>query len=248
MYSFQFTIIALIMALTLHQASGQGNHSPLEIKTLTDDFYVYRTYGQYKGTPLPVNAMYLVTDSGVVIFDTPWDTTQCRPLLDSIAARHHRRVVMCIATHFHDDRTAGLHYFAAEGISTYTTRLTDSLSRIRGNNRATYMIPDDTVFTIGQYRFRTYYPGAGHTPDNIVVWFEQQKILYGGCLIKGVENSTLGYLGDADVHAYATTIRHVMEQCKDPRYVITGHDDWRSTRSLQHTYRLAQKLKRRSKP
>lgn len=239
------TVITFILALNLQHAVGQRSHQGLVITPLTNNFYIYRTFGQYKGAYLPVNAMYVVTDSGVVIFDTPWDTTQCQPLLDSIAMRHHQRVILCIATHFHDDRTAGLGYFGRQGISTYTTRLTDSLCKRRGNSRANHLLTADTVFTVGQYRFRTYYPGAGHTPDNIVVWFEQQRILYGGCLIKGVDNSTLGYLGDAAVQAYASTVKQVMQRFQHPKYVITGHDKWNSVKSLQHTYRMALKLKRR---
>ena len=240
-------INTLFIALTLQQAIAQNNHAPLVIKSLTNNFYIYRSFGQYKGASIPVNAMYLVTDSGVVVFDTPWDTTQCQPLLDSIVQRHHKRVVLCIATHFHDDRTAGLGYFNRQGISTWTTALTDSLCKQHGNSRASHTFGADTIFTVGQYRFETYYPGAGHTADNIIVWFGKERVLYGGCLIKGVDNPTLGYLGDADVHAYAATIRHVMQHCQNPQYVITGHDSWKSVQSVQHTYRLAQKLKRQNK-
>jgi metallo-beta-lactamase class B len=236
-----------IITLTWLQAMAQNSHAPLAITPLSNNFYVYRSFGQYKGAPLPVNAMYLLTDSGVVIFDTPWDSTQCKPLLDSIVQRHHKRVVMCIVTHFHDDRTAGLGYFNRQGISTWSTRLTDSLCSQHGNNRATHLFSGDTVFTLGQYRFEVYWPGAGHTSDNIVVWFNNEKILYGGCLIKGVDNPGLGYLGDADVQAYAATIQHVIQHCRNPQYVITGHDGWNSIRALHHTYRLAKRLKRRGK-
>lgn len=86
---------------------------------------------------------------------------------------------MCLSTHFHDDRTGGLSYFAAKGIKTYTTCQTDSLSIIHHNHRAKFLIPHDTTFQIGGYVFQTYYPGAGHTQDNIVIWFPQQRILYG---------------------------------------------------------------------
>ena len=37
---------------------------------------------------------------------------------------------------------------------------------------------------MGQHAFQTYYGGQGHTPDNIVIWFDKEKILYGGCLVK----------------------------------------------------------------
>lgn len=33
------------------------------------------------------------------MFDTPWDTTQFQPLLDSIKFKHNMNVLMCIATH-----------------------------------------------------------------------------------------------------------------------------------------------------
>ncbi len=54
--------------------------------------------------------MYLVTDSGAVLIDTPWDASQTKPLLDSIVKRHNKKVVVCITTHFHDDRTSGLGF------------------------------------------------------------------------------------------------------------------------------------------
>jgi hypothetical protein len=38
--------------------------------------------------------MYLVTNQGVVLFDTPWDSTQFQQLLDSIKIKHGKDVVM----------------------------------------------------------------------------------------------------------------------------------------------------------
>ncbi|MFK9866853.1 hypothetical protein ACJENL_27360, partial [Escherichia coli] len=81
----------------------------LEIRQLTKDFYVCITYGDPgNGTMFPSNSMYLVTDAGVVLIDTPWDTTQLQPLLDSIRVKHNEQVIMCLATHFHADKTAGI--------------------------------------------------------------------------------------------------------------------------------------------
>jgi metallo-beta-lactamase class B len=133
--------------------------------------------------------MYLVTNNGVVMFDTPWDTTQFQPLLDSIENKHNKMVVLCIATHFHEDRTGGLDYYSQRGIKTYTTKKTDELSKERGMKRAEFLIEHDSTFTMGQYSFQTYFPGPGHTTDNIVVWFEKEKILYGGCLIKSADDN-----------------------------------------------------------
>ncbi len=111
--------------------------------------------------------------------------------------------------------------------------------------RAEFLIDKDTTFTVGQYSFQTFYPGQGHAPDNIVIWFEKEKILYGGCLVKSVEDSHLGNLSDASVKDYATTIKNVQKKCKKPKYLITGHNDWTSTESLNHTLRMAEQLKKK---
>lgn len=234
------TIICLFFITNIF---GQDKTNNLRISHLTGDFYVFETYNYYKGSRIPANGMYLVTNNGVVMIDSPWDTTQFQPLLDSIHRRHKKNVVMCIATHFHEDRTGGLEYYGQQGIKTYTTRQTDELSKKKGMKRAGSLINNDTVFTVGQYSFQTYFPGHGHAPDNIVVWFEKEKVLYGGCLVKSVEDNTLGNLGDANVKDYAGTIKNVLQKCKHPKYIITGHNDWTNTGSLKHTLKMAQQLK-----
>jgi metallo-beta-lactamase class B len=225
---------------------AQSTTQQLKISSLTDNFYVFTTYNLYKGNRIPANGMYLVTNNGVVIFDSPWDTTQFQPLLDSIKMRHNQEAVLCIATHFHEDRTGGLEYYNQQGIKTYTTRQTDELSKARGMKRAQFLINKDTSFIVGQYSFATVYPGKGHAPDNIVIWFEKERILYGGCLIKSVDDNTLGNLGDASVEDYATTIKNVQQKCKDPRYVIPGHNDWTDPKSVGHTLSMAHQLKKKA--
>lgn len=225
---------------------GQPSDSKLKISPLTDNFYVFTTYNYYKGNRISANGMYLLTDNGVCMFDSPWDTTQFQSLLDSIKLRHHKDVVMCIATHFHEDRTAGLEYYKQQGIKTYTTKQTDELSKKRGMKRAEFLMDKDTIFTVGQYSFQTYFPGHGHAPDNIVIWFEKEKVLYGGCLIKSVDDGSLGNLSDASIDDYPTTIKNVQIKCKTPNYIIPGHSDWASTKSLKHTLKMAQRLSKKT--
>ena len=237
------TIISLFFLTNIF---GQITDSSLKISHLTGDFYVFTTFNLYKGVRIPANGVYLLTNNGVVMFDTPWDTTQFQPLLDSIRVKHHKSVTLCIATHFHEDRTGGLEYYRQQGIKTYTTRKTDELSKSSGKKRAEFLIDKDTVFTVGQYSFQTYFPGHGHAPDNIVIWFEKEKILYGGCLIKSVEDDNLGNLGDANVNDYATTVKNVQKKCKRPKFVIPGHKSWSTAASLKHTLKMAQQLEKKN--
>lgn len=244
--SMRIILFTIAFIFSLLSTFGQSSDSSLQITRLTGDFYIYTTYNLYKEHKVPANGMYLVTPKGVVIFDSPWDTTQFQPLLDSIWARHHQPVAICIPTHFHDDRTGGLEYYRRKGIKTYTTVRTDELSKQHNKKRAEFLMTKDTVFNIGKYSFETYYPGEGHAPDNIVIWFKQQKILYGACLIKSTEDENLGNLSDANKAEYANTVKRVQQKCKRPRYVIVGHGDWSSTRSLAHTLEMAEALNKKS--
>jgi metallo-beta-lactamase class B len=124
--------------------------------------------------------------------------------------------------------------------------LTDKLSRENNKKRAEFLIIKDTVFNVGQYSFEVYYPGEGHTADNIVVWFDNEKVLYGGCLIKGADAKNLGYLGDANVTEYETTLRRVQIKCPDPNYIIVSHHDWNNINSLKRSIKLAKRLRKKN--
>ena len=236
----------ILLIITFHfsltNIFGQTEEPKLKITHLTGDFYIYATYNTYEESKVPANGMYLITNKGVVLFDTPWDTTQFQPLLDSIKLKHNKNVIVCFATHWHSDRTAGLQYYKKQKIKTYTTVFTDELSKKNNKKRAEFLISKDTIFNIGQYSFETYYPGQGHTADNIVIWFSKEKILYGGCLIKGAEAENLGYLGDANVAEYETTLINVKKKCPDPKFIIVSHHDWTNINSLKHSIKLARKF------
>jgi len=233
-------VILFIFLLSLMRASSQTPNSGLTISHLKGDFYIYTTYGSFNGNPVPANSMYMLTSKGAVLFDTPWDSTQFQPLLDSIKIKHNQGVVLCISTHFHEDRTAGLEFYRRKGIKTYTTKRTDEMSKVRNEKRAEFLIYKDTIFTMGQHTFQTYYGGQGHSPDNIAIWFDKEKILYGGCLVKSTEAEDLGNLSDANVKAWAVTIKNIQHKFGKPDYVIPGHLDWRSNESLTHTLDLIQ--------
>jgi metallo-beta-lactamase class B len=243
----RFVACFIIVMFFIPKAFAQPADQKLVITALTGNFFIYTTYNTYEGNAVPAHGMYLVTPDAVVLFDTPWDTTQFQPLLDSIATKHQKKVSTCIATHWHSDRTEGLAYYKKLGIKTYTTVLTDELCKKNNKKTAEYLMAGDTLFNIGGYAFEIYYPGEGHTADNIIVWFAKEKILYGGCLIKGAEAENLGYLGDANIATYKTTLINVSKKCRNPKYIIVSHHNWTNINSLKHSIRLAGKLKKQQK-
>jgi metallo-beta-lactamase class B len=215
-----------------------GQIGVLEITHLTGNFYIYTTYKDLKGKPFPANGMYLITDSGAVIIDTPWDTSQFQPLLDSIELKHHTKAILCISTHSHEDRTAGLNYYKSQGIKTFTSYETFKLCKLNKEKSSEFYFVSDTTFTLGAYNFETFYPGAGHTNDNIVLGFPSDGIIYGGCFVKSTEAIDLGFVGDANISAWAASMIKLKNKFPKPQFVIPGHQCWENTNSLDHTLNL----------
>lgn len=241
-------IIPVVFLATLAMLSSvYGQQPPLTIVPLTGGCHIYTTYHPVNGVPFPSNSMYVVTDSGVVMIDTPWDTEQVAPLLDSIERRHGMPVVMCLATHFHDDRTGGFDILKSRGIPTWSSVQTARLCTEHGNPVAAFTFMRDTTFSVGGMEFRTFYPGRGHTHDNIVVWFPAEKVLYGGCFVKSTEAAGLGNLEDADVRQWPGSVKKVMKNFPDRAFVIPGHQSWESPEGLEHTLELLREDARRKR-
>jgi len=240
-------ILTFILTITCSTILLAQSNEKLRITHLTDNFYIFTTWKDYKGTLFPSNGMYVVTNKGVVMIDCPWDSTQYQPLLDSITAKHNKRVVMCMATHFHEDRTGAFDYYRQKGIKTFASKETDIMCERRKEKRAEFTFNKNSSFMVGEYKFHTGFSGEGHTPDNIVVWFPKQKILYGGCLVKSTEAADLGNLEDANVTTWKQTMKNLKKKYKKSTFVIPGHQAWSNgILALEHTLKLLEENKKQT--
>jgi len=232
--------MTLLLLLSASIVLGQNGHEALVITKVTDSYYVYTTFKDYNGIPFPSNGAYLLGKEGAILIDTPWDTTQVRPLLDSIESKHHKRVLSCIATHSHDDRTGGFAILHELNISTYARTETDEICRQNQIERPKYTFSADTVMRFSDIEIQTYFGGEGHTVDNIVIWSPMLKVLYGGCLVKSANAKGLGYIKEANLTEWPETISRVREKFGDALYVIPGHgfEGWRGLVCLNHTLNL----------
>ncbi|WP_143309020.1 subclass B1 metallo-beta-lactamase [Chitinophaga vietnamensis] len=235
------TLLAWCLPMLLF---AQSKKPSLRISHLTGNCYVFTSWNMYRSEPVPANGLYVLTPKGAVLLDSPWDTTECKPLLDSIYARHHQKVVLCIATHSHGDRTGGFGILQREGIATWSSQETYDTCVVHHEHTAAYRFLKDTTFNIGGCRIQTYYPGPGHTADNIVLWLPQNKVLYGGCFVKCTEDTGLGYIAEANLEAWPASIRNVQKRFPHPAYVIPGHGSWENIASLDHTFQLLKERKK----
>ena len=84
-----------------------------------------------------------------------------------------------------------------------------------------------------------FYPGAGHTPDNVVVAVPRAGILFGGCLIRPAGAQNLGNTTDADVAAWADSVRAAAARYPAARLVVPSHGVPGGRGLLDHTIALA---------
>ncbi|WP_316735112.1 BlaB/IND/MUS family subclass B1 metallo-beta-lactamase [Pedobacter aquatilis] len=237
MKTLVFAIFCLISTNILAQ------NPKLKITKIAPNLYKYTSYNVYKGNITDANAVYLVTKKGVVVIDAPWDSTQFQPFLDSIKVKHNQKVVLAIATHSHEDRAGGLGFFKAKGIETYATAKTNKILLATKKPTAQFTFNGDTTFNIGGVNIHTYFAGEGHTKDNITIWFEQGKLLYGGCLVKSIDSKDLGYIGEANIKQWAQSIKNVQKKFPDAKILIPGHGEGNKPNALNHTLELLSNTK-----
>ena len=64
-------ILTIISVFLLTNILGQAENANPKISHLTREFFIYSTYNTYQKNQVPANRMYLVTNIGIVMFDTP---------------------------------------------------------------------------------------------------------------------------------------------------------------------------------
>ena len=102
----------------------------------------------------------------------------------------------------------------------------------------TFKLEEGLMFNLGNEVIEVFYPGPGHSVDNVVVYFKKRRILFGGCLVKPLSSRNLGNLADANVDEWPASIKRVQEKYPQCRIVIPGHGDYGDIKLLQHTIDL----------
>jgi metallo-beta-lactamase class B len=207
--------------------------------------------------PISANSLLYVADDGTpILADTPWTPEATRELLAWIETRFGRLPALATINHYHFDASGGIGALQEAGVLTVASTHTAQLLAERGPGMLRALAsshgemfegwpvpsPDETFspdegasWVFGGTEVQVQFFGAAHTPDNVVTYFPEAKLLFGGCLVKG--GDSLGYLGDADVAAYPDTVRRL--QALEPRIVISGHGDRQDSAQLDNTLRLA---------
>jgi metallo-beta-lactamase class B len=215
--------------------------SQLEFYPLNTNVWVYKTFQTYAGSKTDANGIIYRTEKGLVLIDTPWDSLQIIPLKDSIEKKFSLPLIAVFITHWHEDRTQGLTEYNTLKIPTFSTKATYQLCIENGADTAVNRFHQDSVFTFGASKIEFLYPGAGHTSDNMIVYFEKEKILFAGCFTKSIESKDLGNLSDANIGMWPIALKYASKRYKSAKIIVPGHGSWKGN-CLKHTSKLLRSI------
>ncbi len=213
--------------------------------------------------PVAANSLvYLTKERIPVLVDTPMTPGATQHLLDWIVARFGRLPGMATVSHYHFDASAGIGPLTDAGVPIVVSQRTARLLRENGADMLgalfemfgdaftgwtppqaipNFMLSEGATHRIGGTEVRVIFPGAAHAPDNVVTFFPESGVLFGGCMVKGGKN--LGYLGAADLDSWPGAIGKLA--ALNPRYVIPGHGGRVDVAQLEHTLQLIAEKTRR---
>ncbi len=211
----------------------------LELRKISTNAYIHISYQDLQNyRHVPANGLIYFEKSKAFIIDTPWTNEQSRILVNWLRENLVLEIEGVIATHWHDDCMGGLNEIKKMGIKTYSHKLTREITQSNNLPVPQFDFQDSLTLKVNENKIICYYFGAGHTVDNIVVWIPEEKILFGGCMVKTLRQRNLGFTGDADVKEWPNTLKKLLKKFPESKIVIPGHGDYGDLSLIQHTIEL----------
>ena len=185
------------------------------------------------------NAGFVVTKDGVLVVDALGSPTLARELLAEIRRITPAPVRYVVLTHYHADHIYGLQVFKDQGATivahqagrlylnsdTATLRLQASREELApAVDAQTRLVPADrwidgrTTLQLGGLDFVLQPAGPAHTPEDLVVWVPQLRLLFAGDL---VFRGRVPFVGQADSGRWITALDTLL--AFDAGIIVPGH-------------------------
>lgn len=181
------------------------------------------------------NAVVYLGPDSVTVVGATWTPETAERLADEIRKITDKPIREVIDTNYHPDRAGGNAYWAKIGATIISTQMTyellerDWFKVVDWMRRAvpsypalplvlpTVTYPGD--FELQDGKIKALYLGPSHTPDGLFVYFPEEKVLYGGCILK----EQIGNLDFADLQQYPITLHKLQALRLDIKTIIAGH-------------------------
>ncbi|MFC0132826.1 MBL fold metallo-hydrolase [Massilia eurypsychrophila] len=191
------------------------------------------------------NAGFVVTPDGVVVFDALGTPALGEAMLRAIRTVTQQPVRRVIVSHYHADHFYGLQAFKAAGAEVWAhehgrqylssdtapSRLAQRKADLKPwVNDQTRLVPadrwlrfdaDKTIrFTLGGVRFRVLDMSAAHSPDDIMLAVDDDKVLFAGDLFF---TGRIPFVGEADSRVWLGALDDMLKIA--PAVVVPGHGE-----------------------
>lgn len=208
----------------------------LKIEYLEEGIYLHTSFEKYDDWGLVAsNGLIVLDNKDAYIIDTPTSVKDTEELLTWIEAQGFTAKAS-LSTHFHHDSSAGIPFLNSKSIPTYASTLTNTLMLKDAREQAKHSFNGNSFWLLKD-KIEVFYPGAGHTQDNVVVWIPAQKMLFGGCFVKP---HGLGNLEDAVLEDWPESAKNLIAQYGKATRVVPGHGNIGDASLLKTTLHLAQ--------
>jgi metallo-beta-lactamase class B len=221
----------LIPALLVLLAPIAFAENPTVVLTpLREHLYVAEDYFYSKE-----NSVVYVGENSVTVVGATWSPETAKLLAGEIAKITKKPITEVIDTNYHPDRAGGNAYFKSIGAKIISTKMTRELLEAHWDEMVRYVqkgipsyptlpvvLPDKTFagdFELQGGAVKAIYLGPAHTPDGIFVFFPQEKVLYGNCILK----EQLGNLDFADRTEYPRTLEKLKRLDLGFTTIVAGH-------------------------
>lgn len=235
----------------------------LSIKKATNDVFIIT-----HSFPWPANSMIVKCSGGNFIWvDTPYNNEATKQVFDWLQSNFGKIRITQINTGFHNDNLGGNGFLKQRGIDIYGSHLTVRLLNERveqtrsqilkwlekpknkrfykAHKTAVYIKPtklfdlgNGPKLIIGGEKVEVYYPGPSHSIDNVVVYFPNKKLLFGGCMVKSIKSKNLGFIGDSNIEQWPISLKKLLTRYRDAQIVVPGHGTSGSIDLISHTLTL----------
>lgn len=186
------------------------------------------------------NAGFVVTPAGVVVFDTLGSPSLAQAMVKRIRAVTRQPIKIAIVSHYHADHYYGMQVFQELGAQVWAhenARIANGTEaqKLRYEQRKTILgkwindktqrfpepdkwLSGDTDFELGGVHFNLRYVGPAHSPEDLVMFVQEDGVLYAGDLVfKG----RVPFVGDADSRLWLNALDKLI--AFQPKYLVPGH-------------------------
>ena len=187
------------------------------------------------------NAGFVVTEDGVVVFDALGTPVLGRAMINAIRRITRAPIRRVIVSHYHADHVYGLQAFKAAGAEIWAHRkgaayLASDIAQERLAQRRVDLFPwvddetrvvppdlwldGDADFRLGGLTLRVIHSGGGHSPEDLMLYVVEDRLLYAGDLIF---SGRIPYVGNGDSKGWLQATRQMLALA--PIVVVPGHGE-----------------------